>query len=365
MKQSSPLLKAVLVGLILFCVVFFGAKTFFLPDAEQQIAAVEEEPVISILVSSNRINQGHVMSSLDMEWRDLPQGQSATNNQISNDFMPDAVEVYTGRLALRDIPPGTPIAEAMLLDPENRISSKLRPGMRAMSIPIEPELAAGGLILPDDRVDLTVTEQKDETIYHNEDGNNRTEENTYLNSWVIMENLRVLAIDQQVMQEGDEIAIVGATATLEIPSDQITTVSSAVMTAIDGDRVLNVALRGMINPDGTPVESSRANTSFAQERGSTDVIKIIGFGRSISTSVSADAPVENNKVRVIPELSDIDYQRDEVQADPLENKQIPAPALLGDISTMSTDGLRQRTQNVDTSMALPGFEIEENEEVIE
>jgi pilus assembly protein CpaB len=79
-------------------------------------------------------------------------------------------------------------------------------GMRAMAVPVKVETAAGGFILPGDRVDVILSKQ-----VQPESGRN----NLIVTS-TVLKNLKVLAIDQVSKADKDETTVVGATATMEV-----------------------------------------------------------------------------------------------------------------------------------------------------
>jgi pilus assembly protein CpaB len=88
--------------------------------------------------------------------------------------------------------------------------------MRAMSVPISVETAAGGFILPGDRVDVLLTQ---ETNLGNVGAAAEGQGSKFASS-TVMQNVKVLAIDQSTRAGEDEQAVVGATATLEVgPAD--------------------------------------------------------------------------------------------------------------------------------------------------
>jgi len=93
------------------------------------------------------------------------------------------------------------------------MAAYLEPGYRAMAVRVTVETAAGGFILPGDRVDVLLTrETKLENIAN--------PEGSKFASSTVMQNLKVLAIDQSTRAGEDEQAVVGATATLEVrPGD--------------------------------------------------------------------------------------------------------------------------------------------------
>ena len=80
----------------------------------------------------------------------------------------------------------------------------LQPGMRAMAIPVTAETGAGGFILPGDRVDVLQSRPRDG-------------DKSFITE-TLMQNVRVLAIDQTTAPEAEAKTVVGAVATLEVPA---------------------------------------------------------------------------------------------------------------------------------------------------
>lgn len=86
----------------------------------------------------------------------------------------------------------------------------LQPGMRAMSVSVSVETAAGGFILPGDRVDVILARE----VEVKAEGGSR---NAFI-SETVLRNIRVLAIDQVTQPDKGATTVVGATATLELSS---------------------------------------------------------------------------------------------------------------------------------------------------
>jgi pilus assembly protein CpaB len=82
----------------------------------------------------------------------------------------------------------------------------IQPGMRAMAIPVSVETAAGGFILPGDRVDVLLSRQLGQT------GGGTAQ----FVSETVMRNVRVLAVDQTAAPAPGTNAVVGAVATIEV-----------------------------------------------------------------------------------------------------------------------------------------------------
>jgi len=94
------------------------------------------------------------------------------------------------------------------------LSVVLTPGKRAMAVPVTSETAAGGFVLPGDRVDVLVT--RDAPVNAGEGGAG----SRLVVAETVLQNIRVLALDQSTAADKDAKSIVAATATLEVsPSE--------------------------------------------------------------------------------------------------------------------------------------------------
>ena len=94
------------------------------------------------------------------------------------------------------------------------MAATLTPGNRAISIPVTVESGAGGFILPNDRVDLMMTELVSDNPKR------------YM-AHVVLTNIRVLAMDQTVKQDKDQKTVLARTATLEVSPSQARIVARA------------------------------------------------------------------------------------------------------------------------------------------
>ncbi len=124
----------------------------------------------------------------------------------------------------------------------------LTPGMRAIAAPVTVDSAAGGFILPGDRVDV---------IY------SRDAQSEDMKGYVtrtVMRNVRVLAIDQKPQPDKDAQTMVGAVATLEVPAGDAETMASAVAQAKQSG-VLILTLRGVTDTAGGPSRGGGASGS--------------------------------------------------------------------------------------------------------
>jgi pilus assembly protein CpaB len=101
------------------------------------------------------------------------------------------------------------------------LSVVLGPGKRAMAVPVTSETAVGGFILPGDRVDVIQTHEAQSAGEGDSAGAKQVVAET------IIQNVRVLALDQTTAAEKDAKTIVASTATLEVGPSEAEALSRA------------------------------------------------------------------------------------------------------------------------------------------
>ena len=106
------------------------------------------------------------------------------------------------RVVLAAIEPNEPVLALKITGPGQRatLSALVQPGMKAVTIRVNDVEGVGGFVLPGDRVDVVLTRQLDK--------NQATTE-------VVLQNTRVLAIDQSADERVDK-ATVAKSVTLEV-----------------------------------------------------------------------------------------------------------------------------------------------------
>jgi pilus assembly protein CpaB len=145
------------------------------------VTEIVPAPVKQVLVASQPISVGQRLSSESLSWVDWPEA-SMRPEFITTEAMPDAMTEMSGAIARSEFFPGEPIREQKLArDGSGFLSVVLEPGMRAVAVPVTPEVASGGFIQPDDHVDVVLTEAAE--------GHDST---------TILTNVRVLAINNRL-----------------------------------------------------------------------------------------------------------------------------------------------------------------------
>ena len=254
------------------------------PTAVATAAVVPAQPMARVLVAAKDLQPGQRLSESDLAWKDWP--LDAVNAAFITDGstpLPateavDAVDRpagavasvtraatalatggakadYVGSVVREPILAGEPIVSRKIVraGDSGYMAAYLEPGMRAMAIRVTVETAAGGFILPGDRVDVLLTR---ETTLGNM-GAQEGDRSKFASS-TVMQNVKVLAIDQSTRAGDDEQAVIGATATLEVaPRDA----ESLALAKSEGE--LSLVLRSYADTGGpsgrvAPVRQSSA-----------------------------------------------------------------------------------------------------------
>ncbi|QXC50698.1 Flp pilus assembly protein CpaB [Agrobacterium salinitolerans] len=218
---SVALVAAGLAGLVAMQI--SGAKQVI----EKAETIIQKEPTVNVLVSSVNLPVGSRLNDSSVRWTPWPQG-NVVDSFITEAKRPDAITKLAGAVVRLPLFEGEPIRPEKVVDSSTRIMSSLLPaGKRAVATEISVSTGAGGFVLPNDRVDVIMVRKGE--------NNNFLTEN-------VLNNVRVLAIDQQI-KEGEDgtSAVVGATATLELTPEQAKIITVAQQMA---DR-LTLALRSV------------------------------------------------------------------------------------------------------------------------
>jgi pilus assembly protein CpaB len=202
------------------------------PTAQAAPAPTPGKPMTQVLVAKRDLPIGTRLVAADVAWQPWPSdalnGAFITNGAATAkpdgkvaeakaavaataDQMigGDPAKVVEGAIVRDPILNGEPITSRKIVrgGEGGYLSVVLTPGKRAMSVSVTSDTAVGGFILPGDRVDVLSTHDAP-----NSDGSGG--KNTVAET--VLQNIRVLALDQSTAAEKDAKSIVAATATLEV-----------------------------------------------------------------------------------------------------------------------------------------------------
>jgi len=311
MKPARILLLAVAViagGLAAFLVSRGQAPQELSGNA---VAQVRQEPKARVLIAATSIGVGERLTQDVVEWQDWPRA-ALRPEYITYDVVPDAPKQMVGTVARFEIFAGEPIRKSKLVrTDQGYLSAVIDPGMRAVSVGVSAVSAAGGFIVPNDRVDIVQTQSRA--------GVSATK--------TILANIRVLAIGQRLGEVGPPAGnpdpkdprsrmFAGTTiATLELNPLQSETIIGA---AADGQ--LSLVLRSVAdfspgNNEQLPLSDSR---SIRLVRfGAASIIRAAG-----SEKLAVITPANSNsaaKALVAPIFSNGGNQTSQTQQSALSN----------------------------------------------
>jgi pilus assembly protein CpaB len=255
--------RASTIIMIAFAVVFgllavFVAQSWLNNQAAMRMKNIEAQKPVNthtIVVASKPLRFGTELSNQSLReigWPEdaLPGGSFSTIQELLNSGK---------RVALSAIEQNEPILKSKITGPGQRatLSAVIHDGFKAVTVRVNDVEGVGGFVLPGDRVDVMLTRQNDKNSASTD---------------VVLQNTRVLAIDQIADERSDKPAVVKA-VTLEVDTVGAQKVSLAasigtlsLMLRKAGEAVAENTRRVTISDLTTstaPVSGERKSTSGA------------------------------------------------------------------------------------------------------
>jgi len=262
------------------------------PAPVMQAAAPVGKPMTQVLVAKRDLAIGERLTAADVTWQAWP--SDTVNAAFITNGAADPVPTKTTAKAAKavgdaaegmigGVTPEKAVEGAIVRDPilagepitprkivrggeGGYLSVVLGPGKRAMAVPVTSETAVGGFILPGDRVDVIQTRDAQAVGEGEGGGAKKTIAET------IIQNVRVLALDQSTAAEKDAKTIVASTATLEVGPAEAEALAKA-KTA--GPVTLTLrAYTDLGGPSGLAVASQETNVVRINRGGTTSNISV-------------------------------------------------------------------------------------------
>ena len=268
------------IVLLLIAIIAGGLAAFLAtrgsgPSPEvQQVVATQPAAGTQVLVATQPIGVGQRLSAAVVAWQPWP--ESAVRPEYINIAKsPDAATKIVGTVARFEIFPGEPINDGKLVHSDQGfLSAVLDPGMRGVSVSVSVASGSGGFIIPNDRVDVLLT--------------NAAQGQTASN--VILSDVKILAIGTRLGQSGTtgapadpdpktQIFTTDSIATLELTPSQAETLITA--TALGKISLVLRSVADFGKPTGAATDTVAATTN-------NQTVRIIRFGRQINVTSGAD-----------------------------------------------------------------------------
>ncbi len=279
------LLRVAFFVLMAIALVGFGVVAWFTlrpPPAAQvaQVAPVAPAtpappppappPEVRVLVSARNIAAGAMLKPEDVIVHAVPAPQAAGAIPAES---PDAIRSLAGSMAKRALASGQAIRDEDIIRPTDHgfMAAALLPGMRAITIGVDATSGSAGLVWPGDRVDLTLTQTLTDPALP---------PGRRISAETILTNVRVIAIDQQLVQGGTpgNGGSQNRTVTLECNPEDVQRVSVAMRLGR-----LSLSVRA-VAPDETAGANPTSPGNVAAPRGGSV------YARDVSAALDGEAP---------------------------------------------------------------------------
>lgn len=207
-------------------------------EPQAPVTLLEAAPAATrdVLVATVDLAFGQVLTKESMRWQSWPES-AVLPDYVGRSTRPDALVSMVGAVVRSKMIAGEPIRDDKIGPVGAGLLSSLLPsGKRALAVRITAEKTAGGLILPNDRVDVLHTLENVAKPERQKDYTART----------ILTNIVVLAVDQTLNETNKDekgkakSATIGKTVTLELDPRQ-----AEVLVAAEASGAISLALRSV------------------------------------------------------------------------------------------------------------------------
>lgn len=187
------------------------------PQAD--LATVAAATKVTILVASHPVRAGNLLKPEDLTDKGMTRSEAGEDASLDT---PDARHGLAGAMVRRSLVVGDVVRAKDVMRPGDHgfLAAVLSPGMRAVSVGVDSITGSAGLIWPGDRIDVILTQVI---------GDAAIPVGRRIAAETVLSDVRVIAIDQQLMQgvapDGTEGK--GRTVTMEVTSAQAERVSVA------------------------------------------------------------------------------------------------------------------------------------------
>jgi pilus assembly protein CpaB len=212
MRLKSILL--IVVALLIAGFTAFMVKSWLEAERAAAQRAMQQKPQapqpagIQVLVAKRDLPVGTFLRPEHLRWQVWPEASMSPAYAVEGK---KKIDDFVGAVVRLPIATGEPITDGRVVAPGNSgfLAAVLRPGYRAVSVPVTMTSSISGFVFPGDHVDLLLTHTMPQRI----EGLERRAGLT------VLRDIRVLALDQKVDVKPGE-AGVPKTATVEVTPKQ-------------------------------------------------------------------------------------------------------------------------------------------------
>lgn len=279
--------------ILLFVALLAGGLAAFLAMRQgtpQQVAVpgptqIVEEKKTKILIAKAPIGVGERLGSDTIEWMDWPE-LAVRDEYVTEAELPDALTQMNGSVARFEIFTGEPISDQKLVrSDQGYLSAVLPKGMRGVSVPVSADAAAGGFVVPNDRVDVVLTRA----------GISQT----------ILANVKVLAIGtrlgqikQTAKKDGED------TKATDVGTFQGGTIATLELTPAQGEMIINSTRLGKLSVVLRSIADFARSPGDAIQNETSRAIKMIRFGKDATVMPASGGTEVTDAAYTEPDVVD-------------------------------------------------------------
>jgi pilus assembly protein CpaB len=226
------------------------------------VAAAPQEEFHEVLIADTDLSAGSFVKPQHLSWQrwptdDVPESYVLKGRRSDQEMV--------GAVVRRRIAAGEPITDGLVVKPGERgfLAAVLEPGMRAVSVPINPTSSHSGLIFPGDRVDLILTQS---LITNDAEGSVQRVSET------VLSNIRIIAMGSET---GDDPQKGEANDRAKTATFEVTPQQAEQVTLLTELGKLSLSLRSLAAP-GPEVAALAESPRLTWDR---DVSRVLRNGR--------------------------------------------------------------------------------------
>ena len=215
---------------------------------------------VKVLVARADLPLGSLTTDQSYRWQDWPK-DAISPSFITSAAKPAAMSDFSGYIARSPILSGEPITTMKIIKSGSGgvLAAVLPPGMRAISTKIDEKTAVAKLILPNDHVDVILTQRK-----RGKGGGDEIISDT------LFRNVRILSIGQQIEAKEGKKNAEGSVATLELTPKQ-----SELLAMANTLGEISLALRSVADLNG---DGPSANDEMGNKKDRGNSVRILRYG---------------------------------------------------------------------------------------
>ncbi len=245
MRLKSLLL--IVVALVVAGFTAYMVRNWLEAERAAALRAMQNKPApavsaTQVLVAKSNLPVGTFLRPEHLRWQPWPEASLSPAYAVEGQ---KRLEDFVGSVVRLPVAAGEPITEGRVVSPGNSgfLAAVLKPGHRAVSVPVTVTSGIAGFVFPGDHVDLILTHSVPGAV----EGVERRVGVT------VLRDIRVLALDQKLDMKPGEAAV-ARTATIEVTPKQ----SEMVAVLVEMGK-LSLSLRSLVREEVIPPADADAD----------------------------------------------------------------------------------------------------------